>query len=780
MENVNLTEDINALKKVVGKYILTEKLGDGGFAVVYRAQVRKTGQEVAVKVVDKAKLEHYGMDSYIKREIALLTMLRHPNIVRGDSVISCKGRLYLVMELVRGKNLHVHIKEHGAFQEHAAMRLFTDLMSCLAYCHAQGVYHRDLKLENLLIDADGRLKVCDFGLAKMPDASVDTDELCKTMVGTGYFVSPEILEQTPYRGDKTDIWSAGVILFTILAGYCPFRGNDMDAVFAKIKKGKVHFPSSFPQSMRTIVQRILVLDPLQRPSASEILDLLHKEKAMNQFGDIENLENREQGILETNSTNFSGNDSFALQDVDDDCVRMSDSADETANFVSQEANASSLRKLILQNPILTLAAQTIDDFDVMYSAMRESGNLVKDRHWRMRSYPKSFVGHEMVTWLSAFRGISRLDAVVVGDRMLQAEVFHHVSRDHPFRDEYLFYRFAEDDPDNSSVLNMRQLWPGGLMPRDPLTVSRELLNSLLALVKIHQAIVTARGQHADVDIDSLRKDDAFTAFRMATAELQVVNLANIDSHHAKVAFLVNVLHVMVLHSRIHAGKDGARRGYAKCFGKFRYNIAGIRVSTNELLDIFQSGSGLSLGLVSTSPVTPAARSSPRHSTSLHFKGSTLRDAIKTPKYFRRPEKKITSLMLLDSNKTKLVPLLLSNGSPSDPPIMSLSAADVTDDAILRRTALDIQRQTYLDLGKRRIVLPFLACTYRNILDFDSNKKLLQALISLFDNLNNYELNPAVYNGLKDIEATDIPAAEISFRKYDDVTFAPRIELPDGL
>lgn len=779
MDSLRPTDDANDFKKTVGKYVLDEKLGDGGFAVVYKAHVRKTGQDVAIKVVDKAKLEHYGMDSYIKREISLMTMLRHPNIVRGDTVINSKGKLYLVMELIRGRNLHAFIKEKGAFDVAVARRLFVDLMSCLQYCHEQGVYHRDLKLENLLIDADGRLKVCDFGLAKMPDSQADANNLCKTMVGTGFFVAPEILQQTPYRGDKADIWSAGVILYTILAGYCPFRGKDMDAVFSKIKKCRVHFPSSFPEDLRSLLERVLVLEPEKRPSASELLDFLHKEQALNQHLPGNMHEMGDQTMLETNVVNGSGNDSFGLQDIDDDCVRVAGSPDELSNSSAEEI-ACNIRKLIAQNPILTLAAQTIDGFNDMYVQMREYKKLLQDRQWRMRLYPKTFVGHEMVTWIAGYRNISRLEAVAIGDKMLQAEVFHHVHRDHPFRDEYLFYRFAEDDPDNSSVLNMRQIWPDALKPRDPLTVSRELLNSLLALVKMHQAIITSRGQHADVDIDSLRKDSAFTAFRMASAELQVVNLANIDSHEAKVALLVNVLHIMVLHSRIHAGRDGSRRPYSKCFGKYRYNISGIRISTNELLDIFQNGSALHLGLLSTSPVTPTSRSTPRFGGMFHVRTSNLLEAIKPQRHFRRPEKRITSLLLLDSRKTKFVPLILSNGSPSDPPIMPFSAADVTDDAIRRRVVIDIQRLTFVDLHKRKIVLPYLACTYRNVMELDSNKKLLEELISLLNYLHSYEVNATLWNHLKDLQNTDIPMVDISFCRYDDVTFAPRIELQAAL
>jgi serine/threonine protein kinase len=414
----------------VGKYVLGDKLGEGGFGIVRRAHNEENGHEYAIKILDKAQVQLMQMTPQIKREMTLLTMLKHPNIVQGFEILNSKTKLYLVMEFVEGGDLHSLLTARRRLQEAEAKQIFTGLIDCLVYCHEQGIYHRDLKLENILISRDGVAKVCDFGLTSVRALNGNADQLCSTIVGTEDFAAPEIIQQLPYNPEKADMWSAGIILFTIIAGFCPFRGNDTQALFANIRACRFSFPDKFPHGAKDVVSALLVSNPAKRPSALQVRNSHWLSRSTEETESFESPRRVQaaSGLINAPSP-------LELEDVDER-TRSNGSA---AGRVGSDA--SNLRRLIAQNPALALAADTIQDFHRIYHLMRES-NLVKDRRWRLKTYPKTFVGSEMVAWMSENLQNSKEEALDIGEKMLQADVFHHVCRDHCFKDEYLFYRFT--------------------------------------------------------------------------------------------------------------------------------------------------------------------------------------------------------------------------------------------------------------------------------------------------------------------------------------------------
>nr|GLL37600.1 CBL-interacting serine/threonine-protein kinase 6-like [Ipomoea trifida] len=179
-----------------------------------------------MKVVGKEKVVKAGMMEQIKREISVMSMVKHPNIVELYEVMASKTKIYFAMELVRGGELFAKISK-GRLREESARNYFHHLISAVDFCHSRGVYHRDLKPENLLLDDDGNLKVTDFGLSAFSD-HLRHDGLLHTTCGTPAYVAPEVIGKKGYDGAKADIWSCGVILYVLLAGFLPFQDDNVE------------------------------------------------------------------------------------------------------------------------------------------------------------------------------------------------------------------------------------------------------------------------------------------------------------------------------------------------------------------------------------------------------------------------------------------------------------------------------------------------------------------------------------------------------------------------
>uniref|UniRef100_A0ACD5ZSD9 Uncharacterized protein n=1 Tax=Avena sativa TaxID=4498 RepID=A0ACD5ZSD9_AVESA len=259
--------------KFPGRYQQVQLLGEGNFAKVYLARHMDTKQEVAIKVMDKEKLIKLGAVQQIKREIAVMRRLRHPNIVQLHQVMACKSRIFVVMEYVRGGPLYRHIPVNGGMKEDEARRVFQQLASALAFCHAQGVYHRDIKPDNLLVDEHGNLKVADFGLSAHADtARRAPDALLHTVCGTPLYVSPEVFARKGYDGAKADAWSCGIVLFVLAAGRKPFRDDDLRTMYRTICRGEFRCPRSFSPDLVRIVRRLLQPNPAHRYTLLQIME----------------------------------------------------------------------------------------------------------------------------------------------------------------------------------------------------------------------------------------------------------------------------------------------------------------------------------------------------------------------------------------------------------------------------------------------------------------------------------------------------------------------------
>jgi 5'-AMP-activated protein kinase catalytic alpha subunit len=257
---------------LMGRYELGRLLGIGMFAKVYNARSLTTGESVAIKAMDKQKILKVGMTKQIKREISVMRLVRHPNIVRLYEVMATKSKIYIVMEYVKGGELFNRVAQKKKLKEEEARKYFQQLISAVDFCHSRGVYHRDLKPENLLLDDNGDIKVCDFGLSALPD-QFRQDGLLHTACGTPNYVAPEVIKLKGYDGAKADIWSCGVILFVLLAGYLPFHDANLLALYKKICNGEFKFPPWFSSDVRQLILRLLDPNPSSRIIVPQLMEV---------------------------------------------------------------------------------------------------------------------------------------------------------------------------------------------------------------------------------------------------------------------------------------------------------------------------------------------------------------------------------------------------------------------------------------------------------------------------------------------------------------------------
>ncbi|KAL8531268.1 hypothetical protein ACS0TY_008043 [Phlomoides rotata] len=251
------------------KYELGKLLGCGAFAKVYLATDVATGQDVAIKVIHKSRLNNdANLIANIKREISIMSKLRHPHTVKLYEVLATRNIIYIVLEFVKGGELFAKVAK-GRFSEGLSRKYFQQLISVVSYCHDRGIYHRDLKPENLLLDENENLKVSDFGLSALTD-QVQADGLLHTLCGTPAYVAPEILAKRGYDGAKIDIWSCGVILFVLTAGYLPFNDPNLMNMYRKIYRGEFKCPKWMSPGLKRLLNRLLDTNPKTRITIDEI------------------------------------------------------------------------------------------------------------------------------------------------------------------------------------------------------------------------------------------------------------------------------------------------------------------------------------------------------------------------------------------------------------------------------------------------------------------------------------------------------------------------------
>ncbi|KAE8702909.1 CBL-interacting protein kinase 5 [Hibiscus syriacus] len=292
------------------KYELGRLLGQGTFAKVHHARNLKTGMSVAIKIIDKERVLKVGMMDQIKREISVMRLVRHPNVVELYEVMASKTKIYFVMEYAKGGELFNKVVK-GKLKEDTARSYFQQLISAVDFCHSRGVCHRDLKPENLLLDEHGNLKVTDFGLSALAETKHE-DGLLHTTCGTPAYVAPDVINRRGYDGCKSDIWSCGVILYVLLAGFLPFQDSNMMQLYRKIGKAEFKFPNWFSPEARRLLLKILDPNPSTRISIEKIMEHPWFRKGLDCKPDIVDAEVKEPIIMSQARTPCSNMNAFDI------------------------------------------------------------------------------------------------------------------------------------------------------------------------------------------------------------------------------------------------------------------------------------------------------------------------------------------------------------------------------------------------------------------------------------------------------------------------------------
>ncbi|KAJ2783638.1 hypothetical protein GGI15_002506 [Coemansia interrupta] len=249
-------------RKRVERYILLQLIGEGQYGKVYKALYRPSNVVVAMKIISKTGRKLVEIETY-REEMRLLNQLNHRNIIRLIEYFETETDIYIALEYCKC-DLSVYLKRRGGFLQMEDVRgIALQLVAALAYLHSLGVVHHDIKLPNVLIGTDGRIKLCDLGLATQ--LTKDGKPIyVHTLKGTPLYMAPEMLQRVRYTY-KADLWSLGVVLYELYVGRTPFRTHSLADLRKNIMEEEIIWPKQIPEQLKGFLDSLLQKDPARRP-----------------------------------------------------------------------------------------------------------------------------------------------------------------------------------------------------------------------------------------------------------------------------------------------------------------------------------------------------------------------------------------------------------------------------------------------------------------------------------------------------------------------------------
>ena len=245
------------------------ELGKGGFGSVWKVIHKKTQKIYCIKIIKKQGIIEQKLEEQMNREIEIMYLLNHPHCLRLKNHFEDDENFYLIMPLATKGQLYKILRKAQKFDERTTAQILRETISALQYLHSFNppIIHRDIKPENLLLNENGRVLLADYGWSNFKK----DEDVRKTFCGTPEYIAPEMLRKEAHD-HRIDIWSVGVLMFELLAGYSPFSAKSNNDLYYNIKKLRIHWPNDFPPIAKNLVLSILKLNPKERPSLEEILN----------------------------------------------------------------------------------------------------------------------------------------------------------------------------------------------------------------------------------------------------------------------------------------------------------------------------------------------------------------------------------------------------------------------------------------------------------------------------------------------------------------------------
>ena len=250
-------------------YLIGKIIGQGAQAKVRLCKNKLTGQLYCMKIYNDVIIQNPKKKMLIEKEISILKEMSHPNIIKFIEKICSNSKIYLILEYAKGITLKSYMKNqpNQKLNELKAKKIFTQLISALSYLHNNNICHRDIKLDNIIINDNLNIKIIDLGLGVHFQDNKKLNSYC----GTPFFMAPEILKKEFYYGPSVDIWSAGIVLYILLCGKLPFKSNSEKNLKHIICNGYIDFPNYLSFTVKDLIQKMLCINPEKRINCNEIL-----------------------------------------------------------------------------------------------------------------------------------------------------------------------------------------------------------------------------------------------------------------------------------------------------------------------------------------------------------------------------------------------------------------------------------------------------------------------------------------------------------------------------
>ena len=262
--------NINYSKNEISQYQIKGKIGEGMFGKVKLGIHLLTKEKVAIKIFDKGKIKNEKEVEYIEREISILKKLNHYNTIKLYNIIQNENFIFLIQEYVpNGELLHfLENPENMNLTENHICKIYQQIISGIEYLHEIGIAHRDLKLENILLNRDKNIKIIDFGLSNKYNK--ENGELLQSSCGSPCYAAPEMIKGIQYHGLDTDIWSSGILLYLMLCKSFPFNDKNNSKLYQKILSGKFNLPNYLSNEAKDLLSKLLKVNPIERIKLDEI------------------------------------------------------------------------------------------------------------------------------------------------------------------------------------------------------------------------------------------------------------------------------------------------------------------------------------------------------------------------------------------------------------------------------------------------------------------------------------------------------------------------------